>query len=94
VGGVIVARQDLFSDQGVLRVNFNYQTTVDHDGNTLYCFVTERGSESRTLHAQPGDRLIVNLTNNVPADASTAMAAMPGMAISAAPSSAPRREYS
>ena len=43
VGSPITAPQDLFSEHGVLRVNFTYQTTVDQNGNTLFCFVTENG---------------------------------------------------
>ncbi len=69
-GSSITAPQDLFSENGVLRVNFTYQTTVDQYGNTLFCFMTESGSESPTLHVNPGDRLLITLTNNVPATAS------------------------
>jgi FtsP/CotA-like multicopper oxidase with cupredoxin domain len=82
VGSSITQPQDLFSEHGVLRVNFTYETTVDQYGNTLFCFMTRRGAESPTLHVHPGDRLQINLKNNVPAaPASDAMAAMPGMAI-------------
>jgi FtsP/CotA-like multicopper oxidase with cupredoxin domain len=82
-GSSITAPQDLFSQNGVLRVNFTYETTVDRYGNTLFCFMTESGSESPTLHVRPGDRLLINLTNNVPASPpSTAMAAMPEMTVS------------
>src|ERR1700677_1030543 len=76
-GSLITAPQDLFSQNGVLRVNFTYQTTVDQYGNTLFCFTTESGSESPTLHVNPGDRLLISLTNKVPA-----MADMPGMSVS------------
>jgi FtsP/CotA-like multicopper oxidase with cupredoxin domain len=88
VGSSISAPQDLFSENGVLQVNLTYQTMVDQSGNALFCFVTEDGSESPTLHVHPGDRLLINLTNNVPSAASsTAMAAIPGMAISRTASS-------
>jgi FtsP/CotA-like multicopper oxidase with cupredoxin domain len=51
--------------------------------------MTESGVESPTLHVGPGDRLLITLTNNVPATASSAaMAAMPGMMLSGPPSSA------
>ncbi len=66
-GSAISQPQDLFSEHGVLRVNFTYQTTVDQNGNTLFCFMTESGAESPTLHVHPGDRLLINLKNNVPA---------------------------
>ncbi len=85
------APQDLFSEHGVLRVNFTYQTTVDQNGNTLFCFMTESGAQSPTLHVHPGDRLLINLKNNVPAAHRIAMAAhgqpMPGMTVSGRPSS-------
>lgn len=57
----------LFSSNGVLRVDFSYQTTTDSDGRTLFCFMTPGGLENPTLHIQPGDRLVINLTNNTPA---------------------------
>jgi FtsP/CotA-like multicopper oxidase with cupredoxin domain len=83
VGSSITAPQDLFSERGVLQVSFTYQTTIDQNGNVLFCFMTESGSESPTLHVRPGDRLLITLTNDVPAAAlSAAMAAMPGMTVS------------
>ncbi len=87
VGSSITQPQDLFSEHGVLRAHFTYETTVDASGNTLFCFVTESGSQSPTLHVHPGDRLLITLKNAVPAAASTAMAAMPGMTVSGTPSS-------
>jgi len=82
VGSSISQPQDLFSQHGVLRLNLTYETSVDHNGNTLFCFVTTSGSQSPTLHVRPGERLIINLTNNVPAPlAAASMAAMPGMIV-------------
>src|ERR1700733_7445793 len=93
VGSAITAPQDLFSEHGVLRVNFTYETSVDQNGNTLFCFMTGSGAESPTLHVNPGDRLLITLTNNVPnnvpaasSTATAAMAAMPGMTVSGTPS--------
>jgi FtsP/CotA-like multicopper oxidase with cupredoxin domain len=87
-GSAITAPQELFSEGGVLQVNLAYQTMVDENGNTLFCFLTENGSQSPTLHVNPGDRLMITLKNNVPASAaSDAMAAMPGMTVSGTPSS-------
>ena len=84
-GSSVSQPQDLFSEHGVLRVNFSYETTVDKYGNTLFCFMTTAGSQSPTLHVRPGDRLLINLKNNVPAPTSSlsaGMAAMPGMTFS------------
>ena len=64
-GSTITQPQDLFSENGVLQVNFTYQTTVDQNGNTLFCFMTDSGAESPTLHVHPGDRLLITLKNNV-----------------------------
>lgn len=57
----------LFSRNGVLTVNFSYQTTTDADGRTLFCFMTPDGLENPTLHLRPGDNLIIKTTNNTPA---------------------------
>ncbi len=90
VGSPITQPQDLFSEHGVLRVNFTYETTIDQNGNTLFCFMTSSGAQSPTLHVRPGDRLLIKLKNNVPpalsSTAMAAMAAMPGMTISGRPS--------
>jgi hypothetical protein len=66
-GSVVTPPPDLFSDDGVLNVVFNYFTTVDGDGRTLFCFTTPDGNESPTLHVNPGDTLNVTVTNQVPA---------------------------
>ncbi len=57
----------LFSKNGTLHVQFSYQTTTDADGRTLFCFMTPDGLENPTLHVNPGDHLIIDLTNNTPA---------------------------
>jgi hypothetical protein len=56
-----------FSHHGVLAVNYSYQTTSDVDGRTLFCFMTPEGLENPTLHVNPGDHLVINVTNNTPA---------------------------
>ncbi len=75
VGSTITEPPSLFSQHGVLKVNLTYETTVDQDGNTRFCFMTPDGKQSPTLHVYPGDHLILNLTNSVPAP-STASVAM------------------
>jgi FtsP/CotA-like multicopper oxidase with cupredoxin domain len=77
VGSAITQPQDLFSEHGILQVNFTYQTRVDQNGNALFCFVTDSGSESPTLHVSPGDRLLITLKNALPDGAP--MAGMAGM---------------
>jgi FtsP/CotA-like multicopper oxidase with cupredoxin domain len=65
-GSVVQPPPDLYSQNGVLTVNFNYETTTDSVGRTLYCFMTPGGLESPTLHVNPGDSLVINLTNTLP----------------------------
>ena len=57
---------DLWSQNGVLNVAFNYYTSVDDAGRTLFCFITPDGLQSPTLHVNPGDTLNVKVTNLVP----------------------------
>jgi FtsP/CotA-like multicopper oxidase with cupredoxin domain len=65
-GSVVPAPPDLFSQNGTLNVTFNYFTTMDSAGRTLFCFVTPNGFEGPTLHVKPGDTLNVTVTNLVP----------------------------
>jgi FtsP/CotA-like multicopper oxidase with cupredoxin domain len=65
-GSIVPNPPDLFSANGVLKVDFSYQTTTDADGRNLFCFMTPEGLENPTLHVNPGDHLIINLTNNTP----------------------------
>jgi len=65
-GSVVHNPHSLFSSNGVLTVNFSYQTRTDSDGRTLFCFMTPDGFQNPTLHVNPGDHLIVNVTNNTP----------------------------
>lgn len=64
---------DLFSHNGVLEVDLNYNTIVDETNGfsannalQLFCYTTPDGKESPTLHVWPGDRLVIHLKNNIP----------------------------
>ncbi len=59
----------LFSSNGVLSVRFSYQHRIDSTGRELFCFMTPNGLQNPTLHVNPGDRLIVTVTNNTPVGA-------------------------
>src|ERR1700722_16788124 len=63
-GSVIQQPAALFSQNGLLSVQFSYQTTTDAAGRTLFCFMTPSGLENPTLHVKPGDHLIITVTNN------------------------------
>jgi FtsP/CotA-like multicopper oxidase with cupredoxin domain len=78
-GSVITAPPDLYSENGVLEVTFTYQTTIDEQGLTRYCYITDTGLESPTLHVNPGDQLIIHFENQLPAVAPTAQAQMKHM---------------
>ncbi len=81
-GSAIVEPEDIFSSRGVLQLDLTYLTRVDADGNTLFCFVTSKGVQSPTLHVHPGDKLIINFTNGLPASmSSNSRHAMPGMVV-------------
>ena len=47
-GSVVARPGDLYSQNNVLNVTLNYQTSVDGAGRTLFCFVTPDGVESPT----------------------------------------------
>lgn len=65
-GSAVTPQEDLFSKDGVLTVSLTYQTTVDQFGNTLFCFTDGNGAESPTLHVNPGDRIAMSVTNQMP----------------------------
>lgn len=80
-GSQLVEAPDLFSSHGILRVNLTYKTRVDADGNTLYCFTTDDGLQSPTLHVRPGDELLISLKNDLPSSVTPSFKkrSMPGM---------------
>ncbi|HTT85322.1 MAG TPA: multicopper oxidase domain-containing protein [Rhizomicrobium sp.] len=65
-GAEIKPPPDIASVDGVLTVHFNYYTSVDNEGRTLFCFVTNKGEQSPTLHVHPGDTIKMSVTNMVP----------------------------
>jgi FtsP/CotA-like multicopper oxidase with cupredoxin domain len=69
-GSVLAEPENLYSSRGVLQLNLSYLTRIDATGNRLYCFVNSDGAQSPTLHVNPGDELIVNFTNGLPASLS------------------------
>ncbi len=63
-GSVVQQPPALFSQNGVLNVQFSYQTIPDNYGRQLFCFMTPNGLENPTLYVNPGDTLNVTVTNN------------------------------
>jgi FtsP/CotA-like multicopper oxidase with cupredoxin domain len=64
-GGPATPAPDLYSTNGALTVALNYETGMDEQNRTLFCFVTPTGQEAPTLHVNPGDTIVINLTNMV-----------------------------
>ena len=65
-GSVVHNPPALFSQNGVLNVQFSYQTVTDSVGRQLFCFMTPNGLENPTLHVRAGDTLNITVTNNTP----------------------------
>src|SRR5215469_17053796 len=65
-GSVVQNPPALFSQNGVLNVQFSYQSVTDSVGRQLFCFMTPAGLENPTLHVKPGDTLNITVTNNTP----------------------------
>ena len=82
-GSAATQPPDLYSQGGVLNVAFNYYTSLDAAGRTLFCFITPDGQESPTLHLQPGDILNLVVTNMNPPPPSGAPSELMSNAINA-----------
>lgn len=65
-GSTVSRPPDLFSRDGMLNVMLDYLTALDDAGRTLFCFRTQDGLVSPTLHVNPGDTLNLTVTNKVP----------------------------
>jgi len=65
-GSVVLPPADIYSQNGLLDVQLNYNTRVDADGRMVFCFQTPGGVEGPTLNLNPGDQLNISTTNNVP----------------------------
>ena len=81
-GSTVSEPENLYSKNGVLEVEFTYQTRV-LSGKAYYCFLNSDGAQSPTLHVNPGDVLKLKLTNEVPPFPGK-MAGMPEMEMSKA----------
>jgi len=89
-GSVVPVPLDLHSNNGVLTVNLLYQTDTDAYGNQLFCFTDSKGRQSPSLYVNPGDLIVMNVTNGLPTGsaAKAGAHAMPSHAISMNPKAA------
>ena len=83
-GSVVASPPQLTSTNGQLEVNFSFETGVDANGLTRYCYINpDTGDQAPTLRVNAGDQLIIHFTNDIPAAAAAQAAAMPGMVMKA-----------
>jgi FtsP/CotA-like multicopper oxidase with cupredoxin domain len=66
-GSVIAEPLDLRSRNGVLDVQLTVRNHRESDGSIRYCYLLPDGTEAPTLRLQPGDLLVLHLTNELTA---------------------------
>jgi len=69
-GSLVVNPLDLYSQNGTLTVNVTLQNQFGSDGFMHYCYVylyQGQQVEAPTLRLNPGDQLVLNLTDNIQA---------------------------
>ncbi len=64
-GAALEQPADLFSSKGRLEVTLHFRRVTDSAGLVRYCYLTDDGQESPTLHVKPGDRLLIHLKNEL-----------------------------
>jgi FtsP/CotA-like multicopper oxidase with cupredoxin domain len=64
-GSTVSEPEDLRSENGVLRVDFTYRSSVDANGQLRYCYLYKDGSQSPNLRLHPGDWLVLMLKNEL-----------------------------
>jgi len=65
VGAIVPEPEDLHSENGVLRVELTYRSSLEANGSRRYCYLARDGSEAPTLRLKPGDLLVLRLKNDV-----------------------------
>jgi len=69
-GSLVVNPLDLYSQNGTLNLNLTLQNQMGSDGFMHYCYVylyQGQQVEAPTLRLNPGDQLVLNLTDNIQA---------------------------
>jgi len=64
-GAIVTEPPEIHSKNGALDVNLKFQSALDHEGAPRYCYFSDTGLESPTLHVNPGDRLSIHLQNDL-----------------------------
>ncbi|MBV9991842.1 MAG: multicopper oxidase domain-containing protein [Alphaproteobacteria bacterium] len=65
-GAAVERPADIRSRNGVLKAKLSYFTTVDNSAHTLFCYTSDKGAQSPTLHVDPGDTIKLSLANAIP----------------------------
>jgi FtsP/CotA-like multicopper oxidase with cupredoxin domain len=81
-GAVVPEPFDIRSQHGFLRVELEYRSALDAQGQPRFCFVTKDGNQAPNLRVRRGDEVILSLKNTLP-KASAPMMQMAGHAMSA-----------
>ena len=66
-GAVLEQPADLYSSKGKLEVTLHFRRATDSSGQVRYCYLSDEGEQSPTLHVRPGDRLLIHLKNDLAA---------------------------
>jgi FtsP/CotA-like multicopper oxidase with cupredoxin domain len=64
-GSAVPEPEDLRSRNGELTVDLKIRNYIEKDGSIRYCYTTPDGKVSPNLRLNPGDLLILNLTNDL-----------------------------
>jgi FtsP/CotA-like multicopper oxidase with cupredoxin domain len=72
VGSLAVPPRDLYSSDGVLKVEFSFRTFTDIHGRRFYCYIAGDGSQAPTLRVKTGDEVVIKLKNELPRNAAAA----------------------
>ena len=67
--GTVPEPADLYSKDGVLRVEFAFHSGVDGAGRPSFCYVDQDGNQEPNLRVHPGDTVILTLRNDAEAKA-------------------------
>jgi FtsP/CotA-like multicopper oxidase with cupredoxin domain len=81
-GDVVPEPADVFSREGVLKVELEFRSGLDERGHTNFCYVDSEGRLAPNLRVHPGDTVILTLRNEAsvgPDDGASSSATIPHM---------------
>lgn len=68
---MVLAPQELRSENGLLQVELSLRNSVDTQGWMRYCYLDQSGNQAPTLRLKPGDLLVLKLKNELPSTSSS-----------------------